>query len=158
MNVIARFEFAYYDVVAKHFSHRDSHHDVFIFIMFWISNLVTTYERLLGDFIVVCSLTAYFSYPALLHNFGSNLKRIHIRFVDVCFGYMQLLLSFEFWFGLVCLFNAISILMGYLMPKLKAMDCGIVVSEFVLQSRYYVHFQTNNLGKGMNPLILPAMG
>ena len=22
----------------------------------------------------------------------------------------------------------------------KAMDCGIVVSEFVLQSRYYVHF------------------
>ena len=40
----------------------------------------------------------------------------------------------------------------------KAMDCGIVVSEFVLQSRYYVHFQTNTLGKGMNPLILPARG
>ena len=40
----------------------------------------------------------------------------------------------------------------------KAMDCGIVVSEFVLQSRYYVHFQANTLGKGMNPLILPAMG
>ena len=40
----------------------------------------------------------------------------------------------------------------------KAMDCGIVVSEFVLQSHYYVHFQTNTLGKGMIPLILPAMG
>ena len=40
----------------------------------------------------------------------------------------------------------------------KAMDCEIVVSEFVLQSRYYVHFRTNTLGKGMNPLILPAMG
>ena len=40
----------------------------------------------------------------------------------------------------------------------KAMDCGIVVSEFVLQSRYYVHFRTNTLGEGMNPLILPAMG
>ena len=40
----------------------------------------------------------------------------------------------------------------------KAMDCGIIVSEFVLQSRYYVHFQANTLGKGMNPLILPAMG
>ena len=39
-----------------------------------------------------------------------------------------------------------------------AMDCGIVVSEFVLQSGYYVHFQANTLGKGMNPLILPAMG
>ena len=40
----------------------------------------------------------------------------------------------------------------------KAMACGIVVREFVLQSRYYVHFRANTLGKGMNPLILPAMG
>ena len=40
----------------------------------------------------------------------------------------------------------------------KAMDCGIIVREFVLQSRYYVHFRANTLGKGMNPLILPAMG
>ena len=40
----------------------------------------------------------------------------------------------------------------------KAMDCGIVVSEFVLQSLYYVHFRTNTLGKGMKPLILLAMG
>ena len=30
------------------------------------------------------------------------------------------------------------------------LDCNIVVSEFVLQSRYYIHFQTNTLGKGMN--------
>ena len=37
----------------------------------------------------------------------------------------------------------------------KAMNCGIVVREFVLQSRYYVHFRANTLGKGMNPLILP---
>ena len=40
----------------------------------------------------------------------------------------------------------------------KAMDCGIVVREFVLQLRYYVHFRANILGKGMNPLIPPAMG
>ena len=40
----------------------------------------------------------------------------------------------------------------------KAMDCGIVVSEFVLQSRYYVHFRANTLRKDMKPLILPAMG
>ena len=40
----------------------------------------------------------------------------------------------------------------------KAMDCGIEVSEFALQSCYYVHFRANTLGKGMNPLILPAMG
>ena len=40
----------------------------------------------------------------------------------------------------------------------KAMDSGIVVSEFVLQLCYYVHFQANTLEKGMNPIILPAMG
>ena len=40
----------------------------------------------------------------------------------------------------------------------KAVDCGIVVREFVLQLHYYVHFQANTLGKGMNPLILPAIG
>ena len=30
------------------------------------------------------------------------------------------------------------------------MDCGIVVREFVLQSRYYVHFRANTLGKDMS--------
>ena len=40
---------------------------------------------------------------------------------------------------------------------IKAMDCGIVVSEFVLESRYYVHFQAITLGEGMNPLILLSM-
>ena len=39
----------------------------------------------------------------------------------------------------------------------KAMDCGIVVREFILQSRYYVHFRADTLGKGMNPLILLSM-
>ena len=37
---------------------------------------------------------------------------------------------------------------------IKAMACGIVVSEFELQLRYYVHFWTNTLGKDMNPLLL----
>ena len=40
----------------------------------------------------------------------------------------------------------------------KAMDYGIVVSEFVLHLHYYIHFRANTLGKGMNPVILPAMG
>ena len=39
----------------------------------------------------------------------------------------------------------------------KAMHSGIVVREFVLQSRNYDHLRTNTLGKGLNPLILPAM-
>ena len=40
----------------------------------------------------------------------------------------------------------------------KVMDWEIVVSEFVLQSSYYVHFWENTLGIGRNSLILPAMG
>ena len=40
----------------------------------------------------------------------------------------------------------------------KALDYGIVVSEFKLQLRYYIHFRTNTLGKSMNPFILLAMG
>ena len=40
----------------------------------------------------------------------------------------------------------------------KVIDCEILLNEFELQSRYYVHFQTNTLGKGVNPLILLAMG
>ena len=38
------------------------------------------------------------------------------------------------------------------------MVCESVAREFELQSRYYVHFRTNTLGKGINPLILTAMG
>ena len=40
----------------------------------------------------------------------------------------------------------------------KAMVCEIEPREFELQSRYYIHFQANTLGKGMNPHILPVMG
>ena len=40
----------------------------------------------------------------------------------------------------------------------KVIDCGIVVRVFVLQSRHYVHFRADTLGKGINTLILQAMG
>ena len=39
----------------------------------------------------------------------------------------------------------------------KALDYWIVVNEFELHSRYYVHFQTNTLGKDMDLFIPPAM-
>ena len=39
----------------------------------------------------------------------------------------------------------------------KAIDCRIVVSEFVPKSPYYVHFRTSTLGNGMNSFILPVM-
>ena len=37
----------------------------------------------------------------------------------------------------------------------KAIDFGIVVSEFVLQ---YVHFRANTLGKGIEPPYPPSYG
>ncbi len=40
----------------------------------------------------------------------------------------------------------------------KAMECGIVESEFELQSRYYVHFRTNALGKDIEPLYPSSYG
>ena len=40
----------------------------------------------------------------------------------------------------------------------KALNCRMVVSEFELQLSYYVHFRTNALGKGLNPIILLVMG
>ena len=45
-----------------------------------------------------------------------------------------------------------------MMQWLKVMDYRIVVSEFILQSRYYIHFLANTLGNGMNPFILLTMG
>ena len=40
----------------------------------------------------------------------------------------------------------------------KAMDCGIIVSEYVLPLCNYVYFRANTIGKGVNHLILPAVG
>ena len=40
----------------------------------------------------------------------------------------------------------------------NAFDYGIVVSEFELQSPYYVYFRTNNFGERYKPLLFPTMG
>ena len=40
----------------------------------------------------------------------------------------------------------------------KAMDFGLVVSEFVLQSRSYVHFRANTLGERYEPPYPPSYG
>ena len=37
----------------------------------------------------------------------------------------------------------------------KELDCNPEVSEFELQSGYYVHFRINTLEKNINPLIHP---
>ena len=71
-----------------------------------------------------------------------------------------LLSSHDVLFHSVWLRRSTQFILGCLRGAMvKAMDCGIVIRKFVLQSRYYVHFRANTLGKGMNPLILPpAMG
>ena len=40
---------------------------------------------------------------------------------------------------------------GHRDEMVKAMDRRIIVREFEIQSFYYVHFRTNNLGKGIEP-------
>ena len=40
----------------------------------------------------------------------------------------------------------------------NVLECDLIVSEFELQSRYYIHFQTNTLGKHIYPLIHPSYG
>ena len=37
------------------------------------------------------------------------------------------------------------------------LDCDIAVSNFEIQSGYYVYFRINTLGKGMNPLSLQLL-
>ena len=40
-------------------------------------------------------------------------------------------------------------------PEANVLDYDIIVSEFKIQSCYYVPFWNNTLGKGMNSLITP---
>ena len=40
----------------------------------------------------------------------------------------------------------------------KMLDCNLKVSEFELQSRYYIYFWTNNLGKEESWIILSTVG
>ena len=78
------------------------------------------------------------------------IENIHqTGFISLNFEYFQLDLNQDFalaWGG------------GPRGVMVKVIDYGTVVSEFVLQSRYNVHFRANTIGKGMTPLIFPAMG
>ena len=40
----------------------------------------------------------------------------------------------------------------------KVLDYNLKVSKSELPSHYYIHFQTNTLGKNMNSLICSTMG
>ena len=87
---------------------------------------------------------------------------IECMFFPSC-HYSFLVLSEHFWKCLVLLYhimihNYSSIRRCPCGVMVKAMVCKIVAHEFVLQSRYYIHFQTNTLGKGMNPHYPPSYG
>ena len=66
----------------------------------------------------------------------------------------------------VCVYMFISIYLVYSYPcgwyprgiRIKGLGYGCVVSEFELQSRYYVQFRTNTFREGINPFILPPKG
>ena len=78
--------------------------------------------------------------------------------------------------GLISLFNGISILVGYLMPKpsdtiqpipgggvprgvmVKAVDCGIRSKRVRTPVVLLRSLSANTLGKGINLLIIAAMG
>ena len=68
------------------------------------------------------------------------------------FIYSLLLLQlFYYWFHSI-------FLVGYPCGVMvNVLESKIIVSEFELKLHYYFHFRTNTLGKGMEPLILPAM-
>ena len=40
----------------------------------------------------------------------------------------------------------------------KMVDCSLEVSKFKLRLHYYIHFQTNNFGKGMHSFIISTLG
>ena len=80
------------------------------------------------------------------------------------------------WSNCHCWANSLNASLDYCSPLSLTTPLGIPCSEntcfiddmtillvvnafiFVLQSRYYVHFRENTHGKGMKPLILPAIG
>ena len=76
---------------------------------------------------------------------------IYLRLYYVCM-YLSIYLSLFIYLSIYLSIRSLSGVMA------NVLDCDILVSEFELQSRYYVYFRINTLGKGMSPLIFPAMG
>ena len=57
---------------------------------------------------------------------------------------------YRFYLNIFAIFNRIKIFVQGVIANV--LNCGLKV-----HSHYYVHLETNTLGKGMNPLISPAM-
>ena len=99
----------------------------------------------------ICALLYFFLYVSFAHpiffkhlSFAHPFFKIHLSSPHPIF--LTSFFSTPFFF-FKCIFH--------LNPSgimFKALDCGIVGREFEPQSRYYVHFQTNTLGKVWSPL------
>ena len=94
----------------------------------------------------------------------TSIYSVHI-YISVFFKifFMFVFLSFSFSSYLSQFISTYQSFLGHFRgcPRdvmVKAMDCRIIVHEFVLQSRYYIHFRANTLGKGMNPPYPPRYG
>ena len=126
----------------------------FRFSFFSSFSLSRDVSFLLSIFFSFCLSTHFSRLPFCFFIF------IYLFFVDSSNLFFEnlFLSNFPSFFPFSFLFFPSTFLLSSLGVMVKAKDCGIVIREFVLQSRYYVHFRANTLGKGMNPLILPAMG
>ena len=96
--------------------------------------------------------TYIIKYFRLLLDIFISVPTYNYVIIRICIGLCLVL--FEIIVAIAKSNNILGCLRGVMV---KAMDCGIVVSEFLLQSRYYFHFRANTLRKGMKPLILPSM-
>ena len=82
------------------------------------------------------------------HETKSNQTQ-RMKHTPICFG--KVFIAIVTFFIIPWLFLKI-FLRGY--PRgvmVKAMDCGIVVSKFILQSPYYVHFRANTYSHQLCP-------
>ena len=59
---------------------------------------------------------------------------------------------------IICLNTIILKVVSPLGTVANILDCNIVISESELKSNNYVHFWTNIVGKGMNPLLPTSFG
>ena len=110
--------------------------------------------------IIMCiiNLNGFGQSKLILNSSKSKIPVTHSRVWVYIYIYIYIYIIKYSVSSIFCLMYSYQIWWGY--PRgvmVKAMDYGIVVSNFVFQSHCHVHFWANTLGKGMNSLILPAM-
>ena len=87
----------------------------------------------------IVTLVAYHNYITLLRVFHTSVNWYFLTGISVIASFLRsILVDFSNTIVHMVLTFPRACLRGVMVT---AMDCGIVVSEFVLQTRYYVHFR-----------------